>query len=222
MKKTPVLLVGASEQGKVVADILEKQDTWEILGFLDDNKPLGAAVAGYQVIGKDAMIAELLSKHPTLHLFVSIGDNWIRYKVYERLKRMHGDIPFAKAIHPSAIIGNRVTVGEGTCIMAGAIINPDTQIGAGCIVNTAATIDHDNVLGDFASVAPGVHTGGQVHIGAYSSLSIGVVVIHGIHIGSQVLVGAGAAIIGHIPNQEVWYGVPAKHIRKREIGERYL
>jgi sugar O-acyltransferase (sialic acid O-acetyltransferase NeuD family) len=222
MKKTPVVLVGASEQGKVVADILEKQNTWEILGFLDDNKPLGASVAGYHVIGKDPIIAELLQKHPDLHLFVSIGDNWIRYKVYERLKRMHGEIPFATAIHPSAVIGNRVTIGEGTCIMAGAIINPDTTIGVGCIINTAATIDHDNLMGEFSSIAPGAHTGGQVQVGSFTCLSIGVHVIHGVHIGGQVLVGAGAAVVSHIPNQEVWFGVPAKHIRKREIGERYL
>ncbi len=38
--------------------------------------------------------------------------------------------------HPSAQIGRKVYIGQGTVVMAGAVINSDIVIGEHCIINT--------------------------------------------------------------------------------------
>ena len=106
--------------------------------------------------------------------------------------------------------------------MAGAVINSGTQVGRHCIVNTSARVDHDSVLGDFVSVAPGATLGGSVHVGEYSAISLGASVIHGITIGHDTVIGAGAVVVRNVDSNVVAYGVPARVVRRRERGQRYL
>ena len=47
-------------------------------------------------------------------------------------------------------------------------------------------------------------------------------VIQEITIGKHTIIGAGAVVFRSIPDQVVAYGTPARVIRPRNIGERYL
>ena len=106
---------------------------------------------------------------PTSGAFVAIGDNKARKKEAEA---MGG--PFAVLIHPSAIVSDSATIGEGSIIMAGAIIQPKASIGRHCILNTGCTIDHHAIVGDFAHIAPGAHLCGAVIIGEGTLVGVGV------------------------------------------------
>jgi acetyltransferase-like isoleucine patch superfamily enzyme len=77
-------------------------------------------------------------------------------------------------------------------------------------------------MDDFSSLAPGVTTGGVVQIGAYSAISLGANIIHGKNIGAHTIIGAGALVRENILDHCVAYGVPARVIRKRAEGEKYL
>ena len=68
-------------------------------------------------------------------------------------------------IHPKAAVGEKVLIGKGTVIMAGAVVNSDTEIGRGCIVNTCASVDHDCRIGAFVHVSVGGHVAGNVYVG---------------------------------------------------------
>ena len=89
-------------------------------------------------------------------------------------------------------------------------------------MNTRASLDHHGVMGAYASLAPGVATGGNVSIGEGSAVSIGATVLHGRSIGAWSVVGAGATVIKDVPDHVVAYGTPARVVRGRESGERYL
>ena len=102
------------------------------------------------------------------------------------------------------------------------VINSNSKIGKGVIVNTHSSLDHDNCLMDFASVAPSVTTGGNVCIGCRSAISIGAVIKNGLKIGSDALIGASSYVNINIPSNYLAYGTPAKIIRRREVGEKYL
>src|SRR5699024_7958806 len=88
-------------------------------------------------------------------MFIAIGDNDVREKIYMKLFKYNAEI--AKLIHPDAVIGKNVHIVVGTVIMAGVIVNSYTKIGRCCIINTAASIDHDNNIDDFVHISPGVH-----------------------------------------------------------------
>jgi acetyltransferase-like isoleucine patch superfamily enzyme len=77
-------------------------------------------------------------------------------------------------------------------------------------------------MNDFSSLAPGVVTGGNVHIGKFSAIGLGAHIIHGIRIGEQVVVGAGSLVNKNLDSGKVYYGIPAKEIRTRVAGDKYL
>jgi len=75
---------------------------------------------------------------------------------------------------------------------------------------------------NFSSLAPNATTGGSVSIGEFSAISIGATIKHGISIGKHSVIGAGALLMKNCGDNLIMYGIPAKEIRKREIGEKYL
>lgn len=222
MSKENVIIVGASGHSKVIIDCFEKEGKYEILGLLDSNRTIGEETLGYKIIGTDSNLSELLLENPNCKLFVAIGDNWIRYKVIEKLSGLVPNLKFASTIHPSAQIGKNVRIGEGVVVLAGAIINCATEIGDYTIINTKASIDHDSCMLKYSSLAPNVTTGGNVVIGEYSAVSIGATIKHGVTIGCHSLIGAGALLLNDCPDNTLMYGFPAREVRKREIGEAYL
>ena len=89
-------------------------------------------------------------------------------------------------------------------------------------INTGASIDHDNFFGDYSSAGPGTVTGGNVRVNKLSYLAINSTVKHNILIGSNVVIGASSYVNRDCISNRVYYGIPAKEIRKRTIGENYL
>ena len=222
MYREKVILVGASEHAKVIIDMIEKQEKYELIGLLDANIPVGEMIFGYSVLGKEAHISVILAHHPEAKAFISIGDNWLRSIVKNKLLANFPKLNFASIIHPSAQIGKGVKIGSGVAIMAGVIVNSDSIIGDFTILNTNSSLDHDCQLNNFASLGPGVITGGKVQIDEFTAIGIGAVIKHGISIGKHAVIGASALVLNDFGNHIVAYGSPAKEIRDRKEGEKYL
>ena len=129
---------------------------------------------------------------------------------------------FVNAIHPSVIIGNNVRIGFGVTAMAGVIFNPKSTIGNFTFFATGAQIEHDCTISDFASISAGSVIGGYVKLGKFSALTLGVTVLDRLEIGDNTVVGAGSLVLKPLPSNVLAYGNPARIIRKREIGEKFL
>jgi len=213
---------GASGHAKVVLDILRSREEYLVIGLLDNYKPVGAECGGHAVLGGLEDLPALLDKHSGLGMVVAIGDNWARMRVVSEIRSRCPEIKFVAAIHRSAEVALDVTVGAGTVIMAGAVVNPGARIGEFCIVNTRASLDHDSVMDHYSSLGPAAATGGNVRLGTCSNIGIGATVIQDISIGKHTVIGAGAVVFRSMPDQVVAYGTPARVIRPRNIGERYL
>lgn len=222
MNTHPLVVFGASGHAKVILDIAEKQGGWNILGLLDSFRPKGSELLGYPVLGSNEALAELLAAHPDLQVFIAIGDNHNRERIASELQQTYPSLKFATLIHPGAHIARIVSIGEGTVIMPGAVVNNDSQIGKFVIINTNTCVEHDGKMEDFSSLAPGVTLGGNCKIGRSSAISIGATVKHGIQIGEYTVIGAGSVVLENIEAYSVAYGVPAKKVRSREKGEKYL
>lgn len=220
--KQKIIIVGASQHAKVIVDIIEKEGKYQILGLLDQNKETGQELLGYKILGKEEMLSPLLNKNPEAEIFVAIGDNWMRKNVVQKIVSLVPGARFASAIHPSVQIAKDVTIGKGAAIMAGAVINSSTFVGDFTIINTKASIDHDGRMDDFSSLAPNATLGGNVTLGECSAISISATIKHGVKIGKHAIVGAGALLLNDCEDYSVMYGVPAKLIRSRQTGDKYL
>ena len=167
-------------------------------------------------------MADLLLSNQFYGGIVAIGDNFTRWQMYERIKSIAPEFKFISTIHPNAIIGRDISISEGSVIMAGVAIGPCSLINRFCILNTNSSLDHDSIMEDFSSLAPNVATGGNVTIGEFSAVCIGANISNGIRIGEHSVIGAGATVIDDIASYKVAYGIPAKVVRDRHPGDKYL
>lgn len=221
-KMDKIIIAGISGHSKVLIDIVEKENKYEIVGLTDKFYLQGTKVLGYPVLGKDEDIPQIVKSYSIVGGLVGVGDNWLSYNINTKIKNIYAEFRFIKAIHPSAQIAKDITIGDGTVIMAGVTINPCSSIGRFCILNTNSSLDHDSVMDDFSSLAPHATTGGNCKIGGYSAVSIGAVLIHGIHVGEHSVIGAGSTVLNNIGSFKVALGTPAKTIRERKPGDKYL
>jgi sugar O-acyltransferase (sialic acid O-acetyltransferase NeuD family) len=213
-----ILIFGCGGHAKVITDIVEKQGKYNIAGFIDNYKTPGETFIGYKVLGSESDILKIGIDAG----IVALGDNWIRSKVVNNVLSINSQFEFVTAIHPFTSITRDVVIGNGTVIMAGSIINSNTKIGSHCIINTNSSVDHDNTICDFSSIAPGVTTGGNVNIGEFTAISLGAKIKHGITIGEHSVIGAGSVVLKNVDSNVVQYGAPAKYIRDRNKGDKYL
>ncbi|GAA4231950.1 hypothetical protein GCM10022291_05550 [Postechiella marina] len=222
MSSKNILIIGASGHAKVVIDIIEQQNTYKIVGLVDSFKQNKTKLFKYLVLGKISDIPKLVKAFDIHGCIIAIGDNWTRNQVKEKITLVQPDLSFITAIHPNAIIGKGVTLGEGTVVMPGVIVNAKSEIGKHCILNTGCIVEHENKIGDFCSIAPSVTLAGNVSINHNTAISLGANVIEGVKIGKHSIVGAGALVNKHIGDFKVAYGIPAKEIRDRKENEKYL
>lgn len=192
----------------MVADIAIALGIYREIAFLDD----GAFAKGfpYSVLGTSDNAREFI---PDWNFVVAIGNQAVRKGLVERLQAYGAVLP--ALIHPKAVLGSRIQVGEGTVIMAGTVINCDSTIGCGCIINTGATLDHDNHLGDFVHICPGTHLAGSVRIGAKSWIGVGSTVRNNCSIAEDCLIGAGAVVCGDILEPGTYIGIPARKMTEK-------
>lgn len=197
-----LILIGASGHGKVLADIARNMG-YETIEFLDDN-PQASSCGAYPVIGK---VADAQA-YRDCDFAVAIGNAAVRKRIQNNLAQQN--LSIATLIHPKAVIGENVSIGEGTAVMAGAVINPSSVIGKGCIINTCASVDHDNNLGDFVHVSVGAHLAGTVTVGEQTWIGAGATVSNNVEICAGCMIGAGAVVVKNITQRGTYIGVPAK------------
>lgn len=212
-----IVIFGAGGHSKVVADIAEL-NSYTIVGFVDP------------FVGKSEFINKPVFKNITdmpvgdYFTVVALGDNSQRSRVVKEIRDYQGNVKltFVNLIHPRAVISISALIGKGTVVMAGAVVNPYCQVGEHAIINTGCVIDHDCIMKDFSSVAPGAVLGGNVRIMEHSAVSIGAVCRHNIEISAHSVVGANSYVNKNVPENSVVYGIPAKVVRPRKLGDKYL
>jgi sugar O-acyltransferase (sialic acid O-acetyltransferase NeuD family) len=220
--KRNIILIGGGNHVQYCIDIIEKAGHYNIIGIIDSVKNIGEIVYGYPVIGRQEDILQLSDSHNFSAGIITIGDNWIRSKVYNAIVGRHPRFEFVNAIHPSVLIGNNVTLGQGIVAMAGVIFNPGATIGHFTFFATGAQIEHDCKIGHFASVSAGSVLGGHVNIMPYAAITLGVTIMDRVTIGINTVIGSGSLVTKDVTDDVLAYGNPCKIIRKREPGERFL
>ena len=195
-------LYGAGGHAMVIAELLEVSGM-QIIGFYDE-MTYKKEVFEYPVLKS----ANEINVKNNVHWIVCVGNNKARKTITEKRAFLYG-----RAIHPTAQISKRASIGEGTVIMAGVVVNSSAVIGKHVIVNTNASIDHECILEDYVHVSPGASLAGNVVVGEGTHIGTGASVIPGVRIGKWCTIGAGAAIIKDVPDFATVVGVPGRVIK---------
>lgn len=211
----PLVVIGAGGHSKVIADIIEEQRMYKIIGILDD-KFTNEEWIEEVFYGPISALNRFFEERENVKLFIGIGDNHVRKKIVHSFQL--NVQCFATLIHPSAIISSRALIKNGTAIMPNCIIHADAVIGSHSIINSASIIEHDSVIGDFAHISPNATLTGGVKIGEGTQVGASATVIPNIQIGNWSIIGAGSVVIHSIPANAVAAGVPAKVKNKVSMG----
>lgn len=210
-----LIIIGASGFGREVAWLVErinKNPTWNLLGFLDDAENLqGKMINGYKVLGTSADV----SKYDAYYV-CAIGSAKIRESIIKRISCINPKIKFATLIDPSVEMSGLLSIGEGTIICAHCILTVNIKIGKHVIINLDCTIGHDAILNDFVTLYPSVNISGITNIGYCSELGTGAQIIQAKSVGDYSIIGAGAVIVKDIQSKCTAVGMPAKPIKYLE------
>ncbi len=204
---TEVCIIGYSGHAYVAIDALAKSN-YQVSHYCEKQEkasnPFELNYLGDEI--KPTTI-QALSEY---EFFVGVGDNGLRKKIQLNLtKELKAPL---KAIHPNAIIGDKVMIEAGVLVVGNATINPTAKIQKGAICNTGSIIEHECEVGAFAHIAPGAVLLGNVKIGEQTLIGGNTVVNPGIEVGKNTIVGAGSVVTKNIPDNCKAYGNPVKII----------
>jgi len=222
MAKSRVVIFGSGGHAKVIVDIIESNDDLELIGFIDTNKTPGDECLGYKVIGNENSMTKLMKEFNFIKGVVGIGDNYLRSKVVNTIKSFEPNFRFINCIHKSANISNHCEIGVGNVVMPGVTINAETTISDHCFLNTNSSIDHECRMENFSSIAPNSVLGGNCSIEEFSYVGIGASVFHRVNIGYNCIIGGGSLVNQNTLPNSVYYGVPARFVSFRNIGDSYF
>lgn len=185
-----IILVGYGGHAKSVADCIERQQKFHIIGYTDFQEYESI----YPYLGTDEVLEDYYKKGVrNIALCIGyLGKGELRQKIYKRLKQI-GFI-FPQIIDPSSLISSTATIGEGVFIGKGTIVNAEARIGKMAIINTMSLVEHECVVGDFSHVAVAAVLCGQVEVGEAAFIGANSTVIQCRKIESGKIVPAGVTI----------------------------
>ena len=136
----------------------------------------------------------------------------VRSKIISSIKKTQ--IEILSFIHPSVFLGGDNTLGTGVIIFPNCFIGYKSDIGDGTIMQSNCIIEHHNKVGDFTNISPGLTTGGFTRIGDFVEINMSVDIINRIYIENRSVIGAGSLVLDNCKASTLYYGRPAKAIRK--------
>ena len=185
-----IILIGFGGHAKSVADCIERQGRFNIIGYTDFQQHKSE----YLYLGTDDCLTYLYDKG-VRYAAVGVGylgKGRIRESIYANLKKIGFELPVI--VDPSAIIAKTAVIGEGSFIGKNAIINADAQVGKMVILNTSTLVEHECIVGDFSHIAVSAVLCGQVNVGKGSFIGANATVIQCMNIEPYQTVPAGLVI----------------------------
>jgi len=206
IKKIKTVIIGAGGFGREVYHIMENNESYKCIGFIDNNNLLDNLPA--PIIGHESSFNDLLSNYSFSNCVIAIGEMKKRKKIFKRIESFSTNFPFIKDSSVRNYSENNINI--GSILYPGVVIMNDCHIGKFTLINSGVTIGHDVFIGDFCNINPGVNLAGKIVIGDGTLIGIGACIKENINIGKNVVIGAGSVVIDDVPDNTTVYGVPAK------------
>ena len=203
-----VVIVGAGGMGREIFNWLQDcEPKLTVIGFIDDNLH---ALDGFNY--EPCIISKIKDYIPDKNIYhvVAIMNPMTKKNIVSHLKAAGSE--FYRFIHPTAIVGKNVQLGEGVVITPGCILTCDIRVGDFVFLNTQTTLGHDVKIGNFTSINGKVEISGYVEIGSEVLIGSRVVVLPKKRIASKAVVGVGSVVVANINKPITVFGNPAKRI----------
>ena len=188
-----LILIGGGGHCKSVIDVVEQTKRFNIVGIVEKLGSKIQKVSGYDVIGNDDDLSELLKSTP--QALVTIGQIkscHARMFAYQVASSLGAQLP--SVISPYSYVSSQSQIGSGTVVMHDAIINSCATVGENVILNSKCLVEHDVKIGDHCHISTGALINGDVMIEDGCFIGSGVVLRNGIKVGANSVIGMGSIV----------------------------
>ncbi|CAB9493036.1 acetyltransferase [Alteromonas macleodii] len=210
-----VVIIGGGGNGLVVAqivlDLIKAGEPVELVGFLNDNIPVGEYIERWSVLGAPHEWESLDGDVSFVYALLSVGKMKVRADKFKQLNIPQNRL--ATLVHPSASISFNVQLGSGVVVAANAVLQPGAKIGDNCFIRANANLGHDVTLDNLVDIGPNSTLCGYAHVEEGVQIAPNSVVRDSVRIGTYSTVAAGAAIFKDVAPGATMLGNPAKRIR---------
>ena len=211
-----IAIYGAGGFGRDVACLIniinEKEPTWHLIGFFDDDPMLKGKMISHFGICLGGM-QELNAYPQDLAVVISIGAPEPIRSIVERID--NPKVYFPNIAHPDLKIKDRqsFSIGHGNIFLDGCSVSCDISIGNFNMFYVGVILGHDDKIGDYNCFMPSVKVSGAVSIGNGNFFGVGSMILQQIKIGDKIRLGAGSVLISKPKDNCLYFGIPAKLMR---------
>ncbi|MEM1221359.1 MAG: acetyltransferase [Verrucomicrobiota bacterium] len=204
-----LFILGAGGFGREVLgwlkDLPDYNVKWKVAGFLDDNKKaLDRFDIPYKV---ECTLTDWSPKTDALYV-CALGKPEVKQRICRQM--LESGATFISLIHPSSIIGDRVTLGQGVVICPRVTLTCDVKVGDFAMINCHSSAGHDSSVGSWATISAHCDLTGGTRVGDSAFLGSGVSIIPSKSVGKNAVVGAGSVVIRSVPDGVKVFGNPAR------------
>ncbi len=206
---TKIYIIGAGGHARPIMEVLNEKYKNIDKEIYDINfkKNKKEKILGAKVVGS----FEKFLKEKKNDTFLAIGDNNLRSKIYNILKKKKIKTP--NLISKDATVSKYLKIGIGNFINKKVLIGAETVIGNNNIINSGSLIEHQVKLGSDSHVGPKAIIGGHVKIGNNVLIGLGAKILNNIKICNNCIIGAGSVVIKSINKPGTYVGIPVKKIK---------
>lgn len=203
MSEIDIIIIGAGGHAAELQDYLQfansvlGKNTWNILGFLDDNPE------NYKIYQFNSPYLGNIKNHPVDKLaYYIMGIANLNYRKPIIEKFLEQGAKFQRFVHPTAFVSSSARIGEGTVVGPFVNIGPNVTIGSFNLINSRCSLGHDTILGSFNFICPNVSFSGFTNIGDNNLFGINSATIPKISISNNNTVAAGMTLDKNVGSGE--------------------
>lgn len=192
MKK--ILILSCAGTARELAELLQLEGKYELLGFLDDYKKEEL------VLGKISEWSQFSTKGQFCSALGSYRNMSLKKKILQ-------EIPletFITFVSKSAIVYPSANVQAGGVIFPFSVISSDAILEEHVLIYHNSVIAHDSFVGSYSIVSNHACVSGNVHIGSCCYIGAGATILEGITIGDNCVIAAGATVVKDVPDNHIY------------------
>lgn len=208
-----IVIVGAGGFGREVyhwARALLVSPNYRFKGFIDDNPDLNEIPEiSSQILGAIRSGEDQYEIRSTDRFIYAIGNIDNKKTIITELQNRGAK--FLTLVHPTAVVADTATIGEGVVICPFALVSDQAIISDFVMINFYASCAHDTQVGKYTILSPYATLNGYVELEDEVFLGTHSTVVASRKIGYRTKISANSVAMTNVPPRSIVVGVPGKY-----------